>query len=65
MARISSDDRSTIINGLRVAAERFAADARDSADHPRLAEQFSRQAADSLRLAERIEEADQVAIISD
>ena len=50
----------TLTNGLRVAAERFAEDAKELRAEPkmeRLAEQFYRQQRESLELANRLEEA--------
>lgn len=47
----------TIINGLRVAAERFIENASicDRDNQPRIAAQFRQQAEESRKIAERIE----------
>lgn len=63
MTRIDIDpeDLSTVVHGLRIAAERFDADAetcRQVPGHERLAEQFVRQAADSRAIASAIEDQD-------
>jgi propanediol dehydratase small subunit len=56
--KMTDDDIQTAVHALRVAAERFQDDALTAreAGHPRLAEQFIRQATDSEGLAEQLEE---------
>jgi hypothetical protein len=58
-SNLSADDVSTITNALRVAATRFDESAKvcGEAGHPRLVEQFTRQALDSRAVADRIEDA--------
>lgn len=55
---------STIVNGLRVAAERYREDAavaaRSSSDQSRLCQQFNRQAREAVDLADFLESADVV-----
>ena len=71
---LSEDERATITNGLRVAAERFKEHARDlltpddrnpviPAGYRSLAEQFERQCAESVKLAQQIENAESVEVI--
>jgi propanediol dehydratase small subunit len=54
---LSPDERATITHGLRVASDRFDEDAKVArqAGHPRLAEQFERQAADSRQISDALE----------
>ncbi len=60
---LTESERSTISNGLRVAAELYREDIhRTSPDFARLADQFTRQAADALALAEQIDEAENITL---
>lgn len=55
----SETDRYAIINALRVAANRYAEDAkwlRDNNGDTRLAQQFDRQETEAMRIAEYLEE---------
>lgn len=55
----SEDDRHATINALRVAAERYADDAkwlRDNNGDLRLTQQFERQETEARRIAEYLEE---------
>ena len=73
---LDEDDRSTIVNAMRVASERYSEQAQHCRDMiaegesrgedvggiRQLRQQFERQAKDSLRLAESIEEAESVIV---
>lgn len=53
---LTPDEWHTAKHALEVAARQFDEDAKTSAEQPRVAEQFQRQAAKSRALAERIEQ---------
>jgi hypothetical protein len=59
---IDPEDLSTLVNGLRVAADRFDEDAKvcdDVPGHERMAEQFRQQAKDSRAIADAVEAGDE------
>lgn len=66
IGNLSDDDRSLLSSALRIAAARYAEDAKVSreAGHPRLGEQFDRQEAQAILLADEIDDADAVRVIS-
>lgn len=67
---LTEDERTTLTNGLRVAAERFDANAvlfdknrlGSIADDPRMVEQFHRQAVESRKLAGLLEDAERITL---
>ena len=56
-------NRSTVVNALYCAADKFDANAKELAEipnHGRVAEQFKRQAVEARKIAEQIEQADTI-----
>jgi len=58
--RLSPEEMRSVVHCLQVAAEQFVRDASLAKDHPRLHEQFMRQADEAAALAETFEEASAV-----
>jgi hypothetical protein len=61
---LTPDEAHTVQFGLRIAAERYLADAAQFPDHKNLETQFKRQAEEAIKLAELIDNADEVELRS-
>lgn len=54
--QLSGDDKQVLWNALAVAATRFDEDAKLCDEYPNLREQFTRQAAESRKLLDKLED---------